>query len=45
MNAWNNYKTNLNLKVYNLSSVPFSFIQIYECLRPNFLNQCEKKNN
>jgi hypothetical protein len=45
MNAWNNYKTNLNLKAYNLSSAPFSFVQIYEFFRPNFLNQCEKKIN
>ena len=33
MNAWTNYKTNLNLKIYNISSPPFSFIQIYECLK------------
>ena len=41
MNAWSNYKTNLNLKIYNISNTPFSFIKIYECLRPEF-NQCEK---
>ena len=42
MNAWTNYKTNLNLKMYNISSIPFSFIQIYECLQPNVLSKCEK---
>ena len=42
MNAWTNYKTNLNLKIYNLSSPPFYYIQIYDCSSFSYLSLCEK---
>ena len=46
MNAWSNYKTNLKLKFYNISSDPFSSIKIFECLSyPYYLPFCEENLN
>ena len=42
MNAWTNHKTKLNLKFYNMSNMPFSFIKIHESFYPYSMSQWKK---
>ena len=42
MNAWSNHKTKLNLKFYNMSKMPFSFIKIHESFYAYSMSQWKK---